>query len=69
MSNSKLGLIIILFVLLAMISACTSNSDQDEIAVGNPAPEFSLVSSDGEQVMLSEFKGQPVLLFFHMAGG
>lgn len=34
------------------------------IQVGQPAPDFSLYSSEKQQVTLSELKGQPVLLLF-----
>jgi peroxiredoxin len=38
--------------------------------VGDPAPDFELVSSDGETVALSDYEGeQPILLYFHMALG
>ncbi|MCB0179685.1 MAG: TlpA family protein disulfide reductase [Anaerolineae bacterium] len=31
---------------------------------GHPAPDFELVSTDGETMRLSDFKGQPVILNF-----
>ncbi len=33
-------------------------------AVGQPAPDFSLVGLDGKTVRLSDFRGQPVVLIF-----
>jgi cytochrome oxidase Cu insertion factor (SCO1/SenC/PrrC family) len=40
------------------------------VAIGEPAPDFTLPASDGGQVSLASYKGQqPVLLFFHMAAG
>jgi cytochrome oxidase Cu insertion factor (SCO1/SenC/PrrC family) len=69
MNRSWLNLIGFLLILAILLAACGSNQASDEIAVGNPAPDFSLYNSDGVQVSLSEYKGQPVLLFFHMAGG
>lgn len=40
------------------------------VAVGEPAPDFTLPASDGGQVSLASYKGQqPALLFFHMAAG
>jgi len=35
-----------------------------EVAVGQPAPDFTLKMLDGEQVSLSQFRGQPVLINF-----
>ena len=59
----------LLLMLVVLLAACGGNASTGEIAVGNPAPDFTLTASDGAQVSLSDYKGQPVLLFFHMAGG
>lgn len=59
----------LLLVFVGLLTACGGNSTQNEIAVGSQAPDFVLTDSGGTQVSLSEYKGQPVLLFFHMAGG
>lgn len=32
---------------------------------GDPAPDFELPDSDGNTVVLSEFKGQPVVIYFY----
>jgi cytochrome oxidase Cu insertion factor (SCO1/SenC/PrrC family) len=69
MTPKKLVFSSILFVLVLMLTACSSNSSSSEIVVGNQAPDFTLTASDGTQVSLSEYKSKPVLLFFHMAGG
>lgn len=66
--KNKLLLVSILLVFALLLAACGSSS-ADEIAVGNLAPAFELTDSDGKTVTLAEYKGQPVLLFFHMAGG
>ena len=51
-----------------VLSAC--GSSLSEIAVGDPAPSFTLQSASGEHVSLADYQGeQPVLLFFHMAVG
>ena len=68
MNKSKLFFIGILLALTFLLVACGSNAPEG-IAVGNPAPDFSLLAADGRTVALSDYKGQPVLLFFHMAGG
>lgn len=36
------------------------------IAVGTPAPEFTLKDQDGNDVTLSSFRGQPVALVFYV---
>jgi thioredoxin-dependent peroxiredoxin len=35
------------------------------VAVGSPAPNFSLISDAGEEVALSDFRGRPVVLYFY----
>ncbi|MBI2871751.1 MAG: redoxin domain-containing protein [Chloroflexi bacterium] len=38
------------------------------VEVGQPAPDFTLRSHDGQQVTLSQFRGQKaVVLSFHIA--
>ena len=69
MKNSKVTLPAILLTVAFLLSACVGDSVPTQVETGNPAPDFTLTSSDGSQVSLSEYKGQPVLLFFHMAGG
>jgi peroxiredoxin Q/BCP len=32
---------------------------------GSPAPDFTLTSDSGERVKLSDFRGQPVVLYFY----
>ena len=32
---------------------------------GRPAPDFTLLSDTGEPVTLSDFRGQPVVLYFY----
>ena len=35
------------------------------LKVGDPAPGFTLTSAEGEEVSLSDFRGQRVILFFY----
>jgi thioredoxin-dependent peroxiredoxin len=35
------------------------------VVEGEPAPDFTLVSDAGEEVTLSNFRGQPVVLYFY----
>ena len=57
-----------MLILLALtLGACSS--EDTGLQVGDQAPDFELESSDGEKVALSDYRGQPVLLYFHMALG
>lgn len=35
------------------------------LKVGDPAPQFTLTSAEGESIALSDFRGQKVILFFY----
>lgn len=80
------GALITALLLGAILAACGGDDEDDatpEPAVSNDnfaqsglsrgqqAPDFTLPTSDGATVSLSDFtaQDQPVLLFFHMAGG
>lgn len=39
----------------------------EPLTAGTPAPDFTLTSSSGEQVSLSDFRGKPVILAFYPA--
>lgn len=62
-------------IALAMFAAACSqqntpaSSGQGPIAVGQPAPTFSLKSASGGAVSLSDYAGKPVLLYFSMGPG
>lgn len=36
-----------------------------ELTVGQPAPDFTLPASNGEDVKLSDFRGKKVVLYFY----
>lgn len=62
----------IAFTILA--AACTQQTTVPDtqggpIAVGDRAPAFTLTSSSGKPVSLSDFAGKPVLLYFSMGPG
>jgi len=67
--TSRTGITIPLVVLLcaAVLAGCAP--DQARLSVGDVAPAFRLPSVSGGEVQLSDYQGQPVLLFFHMAVG
>ncbi len=61
-----------LYVMVALIlTGCgsTSQSSPASALIGSAAPEFTLDNALGGQTALSDYKGTPVLLFFHMAVG
>jgi peroxiredoxin Q/BCP len=37
--------------------------------IGDKAPDFSLVSHEGQQVKLSDYRGQKVILYFYSKAG
>ena len=51
-----------LAVLLAMIVIGADNGSAAELKVGEPAPEFELVGSDGKTYKLSDFKGKQAVV-------
>lgn len=65
----RIGLLILSVALSLVIQAC-SDSTQGELKVGLRAPAFTLPSTSGGEVSLSDYEGtKPVLLYFHMAVG
>jgi peroxiredoxin Q/BCP len=44
-------------------------SEPTRLAVGDPAPDFTLVDSNGTKVSLSDFRGQQVIVYFYPAAG
>jgi cytochrome oxidase Cu insertion factor (SCO1/SenC/PrrC family) len=59
-----------LLAVLALISLVScAQASPTGLQVGSKAPDFSLPASDGRTVALADYKGQPVLLYFHMANG
>lgn len=44
-------------------------SDQKRLAVGDKAPAFTLVDSEGKQVSLSDYRGRNVVVYFYPAAG
>lgn len=39
------------------------------LKIGDMAPDFGLVSDQGQQVTLSDFRGQKVILYFYSKAG
>ena len=39
------------------------------VQIGEPAPDFTLPSDEGNEVQLSEFRGKKVILYFYPKAG
>jgi cytochrome oxidase Cu insertion factor (SCO1/SenC/PrrC family) len=68
MSKSKFLLFSLLVITTIFLAACSAGATEG-LAVGDLAPNFSLPAADGSSVSLTDYAGQPVLLYFHMAKG
>lgn len=51
----------------AFTSGWETVTDQQRLAVGDKAPDFTLADSEGKPVTLSDFRGQAVIVYFYPA--
>lgn len=51
-----------LVAIIVSLLGVTKMADAADLKVGDPAPDFSLVGSDGKTYKLSELKGKPVVV-------
>ena len=65
----KFKLFLVLGFISAMLAGCGRGTSAPASNEVRPAPEFSLPNALGGEVSLSDFEGQPVFMFFHMAVG
>ena len=58
-------------VMTLALAACGGQAVSEPVSplVGSPAPDFLLEDALGGEIALSDFEGEPVFLFFHMAVG
>ncbi len=63
--SGRVVLILLAVALLGLLAvqACTPSS-ASAVSVGEPAPDFTLVDLDGNQVSLSDFRGKTVFVNF-----
>lgn len=74
----RLFYMVLFLPILVLVAACTTTDDTadtagndttSDITVGASAPNFTLPDAAGGDVSLTDYRGQPVLLYFHMAVG
>jgi peroxiredoxin Q/BCP len=53
----------IILLFLTLLVGCSAS--ESPLKEGDPAPDFTLLSDDGEAVSLSMLKGKPVVLYFY----
>jgi hypothetical protein len=59
-----------LLLLVLLLAGCGGAKEVPTLSVGDPAPDFTLPSADGDTVSLSDFRRKTsVLLYFNMAAG
>ena len=56
-------------VISLLLVACGGTTATSNIDEARPAPDFTLPNALDGEVSLSDYEGQPVLLYFHMAVG
>jgi len=67
--GSRKGVALPAVALLCAIALSGCAPKPTGLSVGDVAPPFSLPSASNGEIELSDYEGQPVLLFFHMAVG
>jgi peroxiredoxin len=58
-----------LLVIVALVTAALASSRPVTSNAASPAPPFTLPTSDGRTVSLSDFAGAPVILYFNEGSG
>lgn len=65
--------VVVIFIVVAMVlssSGSSSNiSSTGSLKIGDPAPQFTLPSTSGNTVALSDYEGKPVVLYFNEGVG
>ena len=58
--------VLTLFLIVGLVNAMRAQTRMKPLAVGEPAPDFTLVDHHGQKVTLSDSKGKnPVVLVFY----
>ena len=56
-------------MLVLVLAACGGTSSDTPSSEISAAPDFTLPNALGGEVSMSDYAGEPVFLFFHMAVG
>ena len=67
--SKKLFYLLVFLMIFIFIVGCSNHSEITSSLLGSEAPGFELDNANGEVTSLDDFRGQPVLLYFHMAVG
>lgn len=59
----------LMVLVVAVVAAALLSSREVTSTEAGPAPDFTLKSSDGSTVSLSDFRGSPVVLYFNEGAG
>jgi thiol-disulfide isomerase/thioredoxin len=60
----KISALIVIVTGLLLLSGCPGGPPPSSVVIGEQAPEFTLLNMEGEQVSLSDFRGQVVVINF-----
>ena len=62
----KFNFLFIALIIASFIVLQSCGGNADNLSVGNPAPDFTLEDSDGNNYSLSSYKGKnPVIIYFY----
>ena len=67
--NKRITYLILFISMILSLVACSTQPAATSSLVGTRAPDFTLANTDSGETSLADYKGTPVLLFFHMAVG
>ena len=59
----------VISTLVIILAACGGTSSDMPSSEISSAPDFTLPNALGGEVSMSDYEGEPVFLFFHMAVG
>jgi len=58
------AILLIILALVLLLTGCPADSESSGARVGEPAPDFQFQNLDGQNISLSDLRGEPVLINF-----